>query len=66
MPALVRALSKALEYGAITRDAVAQFLYPQETWCEQTFNLDGHPHLKHVWVKAPDLSEYAQLVGGER
>ena len=66
MPSLVHAVSKALEYGAITRDAVAQFLYPQEQWREQTFNLDGHPHLKHVWVKAPDLSEYAQLVGGER
>lgn len=66
MPALVRAVSKALEYGAITRDAVAQFLYPQEQWREQTFNLDGYPHLKQVWVKSPDLNAYTQLVGGVR
>jgi len=66
MPALMKAVSKALEYGAITRDAVAQFLYPQEQWREQTFNLDGYPHLKQVWIKSPDLNAYTQLVGGVR
>jgi len=30
MATLSRAVEKALEHGAITRDAVAQFLYPQE------------------------------------
>ena len=64
MPALASALTRALDYGAFTRDAVAQFLYPKESWREQTFNLDGHPHLKHIWIKSPDLSKYTQLVGG--
>ncbi|HIE86318.1 MAG TPA: transposase, partial [Gammaproteobacteria bacterium] len=48
MPELRRAIEKSLEYGAITRDAVAQFLYPQQQWQDQVFNLDGHPHLKQV------------------
>lgn len=64
MPALRRAVDKALEHGALTRDAVAQFLYPPEGRTDQTFNLDGHPHLKSVCVQAPDLRVYSQLIGG--
>ena len=66
MPELRRAIEKSLEYGAITRDAVAQFLYPQQQWQDQVFNLDGHPHLKQVCVQAPDLTAYGQLMGGAR
>ena len=66
IPVLVKAVAKALEYGAITRDAVAQFLYPPEERRKQTFNLDGYPHLKRIWIKSSDLNAYTQLVGGMR
>jgi hypothetical protein len=53
-----------LAVGAITRDAVAQFLYPQEDWRATLFSLAGHPHLRHVRVAAPNLASYMELVGG--
>ena len=62
MGTLRQAVEQALEHGAITRDAVAQFLYPREQERLQTFNLAGHPHLKHVRVQAPDLHEYTDLM----
>jgi transposase len=58
------AVEEALPVGAITRDAVAQFLYPREDWGATLFSLDGHPHLRHVRVAAPDLAAYTELVGG--
>ena len=58
------AVDQGLKVGAITRDAVAQFLYPREDWRGTLFSLDGHPHLQHVQVAAPDLHQYAALVGG--
>ena len=61
---LRRAVEQALAVGAITRDAVAQFLYPREDWNATLFSLDGHPHLRHVRVAAPDLASYTELVGG--
>jgi hypothetical protein len=64
LPRLRQAVEQALEVGAITRDAVAQFLYPREDWCATAFSLDGHPHLRHVRVAQPDLASYGQLVGG--
>ena len=64
MPQLRRAVEQALAVGAITRDAVAQFLYPREDWSATLFSLDGHPHLRHVRVDAPDLAAYTELVGG--
>ena len=57
-------VEKGLSAGAITRDAIAQFLYPREDWGLTTFSLDGHPHLRHVRVAAPNLTLYGQLVGG--
>ena len=42
---LRRAMEQALAVGAITRDAVAQFLYPREDWEATLFSLDGHPQL---------------------
>jgi len=65
LPQLRRAVEQALAVGAITRDAVAQFLYPREDWGATLFSLDGHPHLRHVRVAAPNLASYAELVGGE-
>ena len=61
---LRRAVEQALVVGAITRDAVAQFLYPREDWGVTLFSLDGHPHLRHVRVAAPNLAAYMELVGG--
>jgi len=62
MGTLRQAVEQALEHGASTRDAVAQFLYPREEERLQTFDLAGHPHLKHVRVQAPDLHEYTDLM----
>jgi transposase len=64
LPQLRRAVEQALAVGAITRDAVAQFLYPREDWSATLFSLDGHPHLRHVHVAAPNLAAYTELVGG--
>ena len=57
---LTQAVERALEHGALTRDAVAQFLYVREL--PQNFDLTGHPHLQGVQVQAPDLSQYTQLI----
>jgi hypothetical protein len=64
LPRLRQAVEQALAVGAITRDAVAQFLYPREDWRATTFALDGHPHLRQVRVAAPNLAHYGELVGG--
>jgi hypothetical protein len=61
---LRRAVEKGLATGALTRDAIAQFLYPRPEWRFMLFRLDGHPHLRQVRVAAPDLTAYGQLVGG--
>jgi transposase len=61
---LRRAVEKGLAAGALTRDAIAQFLYPRPDWRATLFCLDGHPHLRQVRVAAPDLTAYCQLVGG--
>ena len=50
--------------GALTRDAIAQFLHPQPEWRLTLFSLAGHPHLQHVQVTAPDVTQYAALLGG--
>jgi transposase len=63
MPKLRVAIEKALEYRAISRDAIAQFLYSAEPSPNQTFNLEGHPHLKNICIQAPNLHVYAQLMG---
>ena len=61
---LRQAVEKGLAAGAITRDAIAQFLYPAPNWRFTLFCLDGHPHLRQIRVAAPDLTAYRQLVGG--
>ena len=52
------------EGAALLIDAIAQFLHPQEQWKDTQFSLDGHPHLKWVEVKAPDISQYGSLLAG--
>lgn len=64
LPQLRRAVEQALSVGAITRDAIAQFLHPREDWRATIFSLDGHPHLREVRGAAPDLTAYRQLVRG--
>lgn len=64
LPQLRRAAEQALAVGAIPHDAVAQFLYPREDWAATLFSLDGHPHVRHVHVAAPNLASYRELVGG--
>jgi hypothetical protein len=63
---LQHAVAQALAVGAITRDAIAQFLFPRPDWRFTAFSLAGHPHLRHVQVAAPDISQYRQLLGGVR
>jgi len=58
------AVESALRVGAIRRDAIAQFLVPQEEWRAREFNLDGHPHLRGVKIQAVDVTQYGQLLGG--
>jgi hypothetical protein len=60
--ALTRAVTKGLRCGGLTRDAIAQFLLPQEPWGETTFRLDGREHLRRVQVSRTDVSAYAQLL----
>lgn len=60
---LTRALEEALAVGAISCDAVAQFLFPRQDWRASAFSLDGHPHLRHVRVDAPEIELYNQLLG---
>jgi transposase len=66
LPKLRQAVEAALTVGAITRDAVAQFLFPQEDWRFTVFSLEGYPHLRHVCVATPELGQYRQLLGGVR
>jgi len=65
------AVAQALEVGAITRDAVAQFLYPREDWGATLFSLAGHPHHDHHRLgdavarttRNPDPAAAAQTTG---
>ncbi len=66
--AVTQAIEKGLALRAHTRDAIAQFLVPQEEWRATTFNLDGHPHLRLVKVENTNLFAYCELrrTGGEQ
>ena len=59
---LKQAVEKALDIGAITRDAIAQFLMPQPEWRHTVFRMDGHPHLRGVKIEAPNLRGYCDLM----
>lgn len=60
---LEQAVEKGLRVGALSRDAIAQFLYPQEDWTETTFTLDGREHLRRVRVMQTQICAYGILVG---
>jgi transposase len=60
--AVARAVTKALDMNALTRDAVAQFLIPQEDWRQTTFRLEGREHLRRVQVARTDVSRYGSLL----
>jgi len=62
LPALRRAVEKALAAGATSRDAIAQFLVPQPRWRHTLFRLDGHPHLRGVKIDRPDVRAYSDLL----
>lgn len=62
--ALERAVEKGLRIHAHSRDAIAQFLYPQEDWAMSTFRLDGREHLRHVKVAVSDIGAYSELLAG--
>ena len=61
---LSRAIECALRCNALFRDAIAQFLIPQEDWRQQIFRLDGREHLRHVRVATTDVLGYAELLAG--
>ena len=63
LPAVRRAVDKALRAGVLSRDAIAQFLIPREEWRHTTFRLDGREHLRGVKVAATNVSEYGALLG---
>ena len=56
------AVERGLRCNALIRDAIAQFLIPQEDWGQTTFALDGREHLRHVQVAETELSGYAGLL----
>ena len=56
------AVERGLCCNALIRDAIAQFLIPQEDWGQTTFALDGREHLRHVQVAETELSGYAGLL----
>jgi hypothetical protein len=59
---LTRAVTRGLRIGALTRDAIAQFLFPQQDWRQTTFRLDGREHLRQVRVAQTDVSAYRELL----
>ena len=61
---LAQAIERALRCGALIRDAIAQFLIPQEDWRGRTFCLDGREHLRQVQVAQTEVAAYAALMAG--
>jgi transposase len=59
---LTKAVSKGLRAGALTRDAIAQFLLPREEWRLTTFSLAGREHLRRVKVRTTDVRAYGELL----
>ena len=61
---ITRAIERGLRCGALIRDAIAQFLIPQEDWAMTTFRLDGREHLRHVKVGKVEVASYGDLLPG--
>ena len=62
LPKLRCGVEQALAVGAISRDAIVQFLFPRQDWRLTSFSLDGHPHLRHVRIAPPEIGAYRQLL----
>lgn len=61
---VTRAIERGLSCNALIRDAIAQFLIPQEDWGQTTFRLDGREQLRHVQVATTQAAAYGELVAG--
>jgi transposase len=61
---LARAIERGLRCNALIRDAIAQFLIPQEDWRTRTFRLDGREYLRQVQVANTEVAAYAALMAG--
>ena len=59
---LTGAVEKGLRMGALSRDAIAQFLIPQQDWRQTTFSLAGREHLRQVKVAQTRVAAYRQLL----
>lgn len=59
---LAVAIEEGLSCGALSRDAIVQFLFPREEWRFTTFSLDEHPHLRMVRIDNCDLQAYQTLL----
>ena len=68
LPKVAGAVTKGLRAGALTRDAIALFLFPRSDFRATSFRLDGREHLRRVMVASTDVSAYHVLLttGGER
>lgn len=64
--AVTQAVEKGLRNGALSRDAIAQYLFPREEWRETKFDLAGREHLRCVKVTQTDISEYGTLLSMRR
>ena len=62
LSSLTRAVTKGLRVGALTHDAIAQFLIPQEEWRQARFQLDGREHLRQVKVAQTNIVGYSELL----
>ena len=62
MAKLREAVEKALNIGAHSRDAIAQFLIPGFSWERTTFMLAKRQHLRLVKVAGPDITAYRTLL----
>jgi hypothetical protein len=62
LPTVTVAVEAGLRINALTRDAVAQFLFPREDWRQTTFRLDGREHLRHVTVAQTEVRAYTALL----
>jgi transposase len=62
MAKLRQAVEKALNMGAHSRDAIAQFLIPRFSWRQTTFILAKRHHLRLVKVASPDITVYRELL----
>jgi transposase len=61
---VTRAVERGLRCNALIRDAIAQFLIPQEDWGATTFRLDGREYLRRVRVADNNVAAYSELVAG--